>query len=207
MSVEARGGLGGAATEPSPRMRRILDAAVVVTARSGLRGLTHRAVDAEAQLPQGSTSAYLRTRLALLLALTDHMAAGLKGAVDDLALELRSGAGEEVVVEHAIDLFARWLDDPELLLCRVELEREALRQEEIKEALEPWRRRLLATVGEIVGAVGVDEPELRATAIIAAVDGVLVDALSRPPAERVDYVRRVARVIITAFVTLRDAPT
>ena len=36
--------------------------------RGGLRGLTHRAVDAEAGLPEGSCSAYMRTRVALLTA-------------------------------------------------------------------------------------------------------------------------------------------
>ena len=47
----------------SPRRRRILDAATVVVADHGLRGLTHRAVDREAGLPEGSCSAYFRTRL------------------------------------------------------------------------------------------------------------------------------------------------
>ena len=40
----------------------------------GLRGLTHRAVDRRAGLPEGSCSAYLRTRRALQGALTEHVA-------------------------------------------------------------------------------------------------------------------------------------
>ena len=43
-------------TELSPRMRLILESATRVVAAGGMRGLTHRAVDAEAGLPQGSTS-------------------------------------------------------------------------------------------------------------------------------------------------------
>ncbi len=39
------------------RQERLLTGAVHVVARSGLRGLTHRAVDAEAGLPEGSCSA------------------------------------------------------------------------------------------------------------------------------------------------------
>lgn len=191
--------------ELTPRMRQILDAAVLVTARSGLRGLTHRAVDAEAGLPQGSTSAYLRTRLALLTALTDHVARLCKEPIDELARELHEGVADHEVIDHAVDLFAGWLDEPELTLARVELEREALRQPEIKEVVDPWHERLTETVAGMLEAVGVEQAELRTHAIIAAMGGVLVDALSRPPEVRTTYVREVSRVIINAFVERPDA--
>src|ERR1700712_1306536 len=57
----------------SVRQQGLLSAAVRVVARSGLRGLTHRAVDREAGLPEGSCSAYMRTRLALLTRLTEYV--------------------------------------------------------------------------------------------------------------------------------------
>ncbi|MGA5424823.1 TetR/AcrR family transcriptional regulator [Streptomyces lavendulocolor] len=44
----------------------IADAALALLAERGMRGLTHRAVDEAAGLPQGSTSNYARTRQALL---------------------------------------------------------------------------------------------------------------------------------------------
>src|SRR5262245_42599709 len=44
----------------------LLDAAIEVLAERGTRGLTHRAVDARAGLPLGSTSNRFRTRNALL---------------------------------------------------------------------------------------------------------------------------------------------
>lgn len=49
-------------------MRRdlITDAAIQLVAEQGMRGLTHRAVDRLAGLPEGSTSAYFRTRKALV---------------------------------------------------------------------------------------------------------------------------------------------
>ena len=56
--------------------------------RGGLRGLTHRAVDREAGLPEGSCSAYLRTRQALVLALTEYVAEGLTGDCEHLAGDL-----------------------------------------------------------------------------------------------------------------------
>jgi AcrR family transcriptional regulator len=53
--------------EPALARPQVLaDAAVRVIAQDGMRGLTHRAVDREAGLPQGSTSYYASTRVALL---------------------------------------------------------------------------------------------------------------------------------------------
>ncbi len=48
------------------RVDVLLDPAIEVVAAEGLRGLTHRAVDARAGLSAGSTSYYYRTRIALL---------------------------------------------------------------------------------------------------------------------------------------------
>lgn len=51
----------------------IADAAVSVLSRDGLRGLTHRAVDAEAGLPAGSTSNCFRSRTALVEAVVSRL--------------------------------------------------------------------------------------------------------------------------------------
>ena len=48
------------------RRTAILDGALEVLAEQGMRGLTHRAVDAAAGLPPGSTSYYFRSRGALV---------------------------------------------------------------------------------------------------------------------------------------------
>ncbi|MFH8476781.1 TetR/AcrR family transcriptional regulator [Streptomyces sp. NPDC018000] len=56
------------------RANRITDAALALLAERGLRGLTHRAVDERAGLPQGSTSNYARTRQALLEAAVRRLA-------------------------------------------------------------------------------------------------------------------------------------
>src|ERR1700761_2889176 len=51
---------------PATRADRVADAALALLAERGTRGLTHRAVDEAAGLPQGSTSNIARTRRALL---------------------------------------------------------------------------------------------------------------------------------------------
>ena len=48
------------------RQTEILDAAIETLGTRGMRGLTHRAVDEAAGLPQGSTSNHFRSRDALL---------------------------------------------------------------------------------------------------------------------------------------------
>ncbi|MGO2599876.1 MAG: TetR/AcrR family transcriptional regulator [Brevibacterium aurantiacum] len=54
----------------------VTDSAIAVVAEQGVRGLTHRAVDALAELPVGSTSNVYRTRDALIT--------GIMGRIGDL---------------------------------------------------------------------------------------------------------------------------
>lgn len=180
-------------------MQLILDSAIRVVAAGGMRGLTHRAVDAEAGLPQGSTSGYLRTRLALVTALSEYLAAGLIEHVEEIAGQQQAGESDTALVEHALDLFAGWLDQPEVLIARAELAQVAARQPEVAEALAPARRRVEEVVRQVFARSQVEDVETSAQAIIAAMEGVLASALARPPAEREGYVRDVGRRIITAF--------
>lgn len=184
----------------SPRMQLILESATRVVAAGGMRGLTHRAVDAEAGLAQGSTSGYLRTRLALVTALTEFIAAGLIDSVEELAGRQRAGESDDTVIEGALDLFAGWLREPDALLAKAELSQEAVRRPEIAEAMAPARERIEGIVRRILTVAEVEDVDTSAQAIIAAMEGVLASALTRPAAERETYVRDIGRRIITAFV-------
>ena len=140
-----------ASSAPAPsltgRRRELLEAALHVTADEGLRGLTHRAVDRRARLPEGTTSAYLRTKQALLLALAEHVAASLAADVDVLAVELAGCEGDEDrAVGSTLALFERWLEERELVLAKLELSLEALRDPAVGEVLSSWRARLVAVV-------------------------------------------------------------
>lgn len=193
MSVKETSGL-------SPRMQLILEAATRVVAARGMRGLTHRAVDAEAGLPQGSTSGYLRTRLALVTALTEFIAAGLIDSVEQLAGQQQAGEGDDAVIESALDVFAGWLREPDALIAKAELTQEVAREPEIAAAMEPARARIEGIVSQILTRAEVEDVHTSAQAIIAAMEGVLNAALQRPVDEREDFVRGVGLRIITAFV-------
>jgi DNA-binding transcriptional regulator YbjK len=67
----------------------LLDAALELVGTCGMRGLTHRAVDAAAAVPAGATSNHFRTREALILGIVERfiereraMVTGPQGDVD-----------------------------------------------------------------------------------------------------------------------------
>lgn len=167
----------------SPRRRQLLDAALHVIADDGLKGLTHRAVDRRAGLPEGSCSAYLRTRRALQAALTEYVADLLLADVDRLADQLACSA-EPDGVDAAIELFQRWLEQRELLVARLELTMAASRDPELAGLLADQRGRLIELVERIMTATGKEHTAARAETLVASYDGILLAALLKPPRER-----------------------
>ena len=59
----------------SDRRTVLLDAALEIVGTHGMRGLTHRAVDVAAAVPDGSTSNHFRTREALILGIVERFVA------------------------------------------------------------------------------------------------------------------------------------
>ena len=89
-------------------------------------------MDRRAGLPEGSCSAYFRTRRALQTALTEYVVGALAADVAALADELRGCSGDsDRAVELTTGLFARWLDERELLRAKLELSLEGPRDPEL----------------------------------------------------------------------------
>ncbi|MFE5912104.1 TetR/AcrR family transcriptional regulator [Streptomyces wedmorensis] len=72
----------------SERRAAIADSGIRIIAREGVRALTHRAVDHEAGIPQGSTSYYAKTRHALLELIVNALADRSMADATDLATAL-----------------------------------------------------------------------------------------------------------------------
>jgi DNA-binding transcriptional regulator YbjK len=179
------------------RRGELLEAAVDVVADSGLRGLTHRAVDARAGLPQGTCSAYLRTRLALLVSLTEHVGLLLARDVDAMAVAAAPHAEDpEVVAQAVTDLLLRWLRRPEIVRTQAELALEAARRPELMDVFDPWRQGLVRVVEELVRRAGREDPALRAAVGVAAIEGVLATAIRMPPARRRAFVRAAVPLVV-----------
>jgi DNA-binding transcriptional regulator YbjK len=178
-------------------MELLLTAALRVVAEHGLRGLTHRAVDRAAGLPEGSCSAYLRTRKALVLALTEYVAGSLTEDVEGLAVDLTSCAlGDDQAIENVTSFFMRWLDERELLLTRMELSLESARDPELASLLAAFRRRLVELVESILSARGKDQGAAVAETLVASFDGILLSASGRPAAQRRPFVRQSMEVLM-----------
>lgn len=177
----------------SPRRRAILDAAVSVVAEQGLRGLTHRGVDRAAGLAEGSTSAYLRTRRALQLALAQHVATRL-GADVDRALE----EGDPGTMAALVGLFSGWLEDRDLLLAKVALTMEAARDPDIAGEIGRDRDRVVGLVATILADHDHDRPHDRAETMVASFDGILLAALLREGPDRDDFLARSLALVVPA---------
>ena len=170
--------------ELTPRRREILSAATSVLARQGNRGLTHRAVDRQAELPEGTSSAYFRTRGALLGALGDFVADRLAADVEALGGRLAACPGDhERAVTEVSTLFADWLEQPDLLMARLELTVAATRDTDLAERFAMWREDLVRTVDAVLEGAG-KQGGASAQTLVAALDGVLLASLLEPAPRR-----------------------
>jgi DNA-binding transcriptional regulator YbjK len=186
----------------SPRRRELLEAALRVVADEGLRGLTHRAVDRRAGLPEGTCSAYLRTRQALQVAVTEYVAAALTEDVDRLGAELAECAGdEERAVALTLALFERWLDERDTILARLELSLEAPRNPAVSEVLTAARSQLIGVVDGILTRAEKGHSRQRAEALVASFDGLLLAAMQKPAAQRRRFLSESLRLILHALTS------
>lgn len=191
----------------TPRQERLLAAAVRLVAASGLRGLTHRGVDREAGLPEGSCSAYMRTRSALLTRLTEYVIAFFTAEIADLTQRIESHAGEkEYAVSQTGAMLRSWLDEPDLLLVRMELTLEGSRQPAIAAIMQAQAQRLTEVVEHTMLTAGHEHGTARATTLIAAIDGILLRALREPPARRDALTEESLRLLLGGLAGLGTDP-
>jgi DNA-binding transcriptional regulator YbjK len=191
----------------TPRQQQLLAAAARVVARSGLRGLTHRAVDAEAGLPEGSCSAYMRTRVALLTRLTEYVTSQFARDIADCTHRIEEHAQiDGYVVQETVAMLRSWLDDPDLLLVRMELTIEGSRQAEVAEILQVQWAQLVRLVEHAMEATGKDHNPARAGTLLAAIDGVLLRAVREDPQDRARFLRDSLELLMTAMVGKSTQP-
>ena len=180
------------------RRALIADAAISTLARDGMRGLTHRAVDRTAGLPEGSASYYFRTRQALLQATVERLAeltstdmlasaalvdsaAPVDGAasVDGAAVSPRPGQELSAFGALTAALVESWLTaGRERQLARYELSLEATRRPELRQTLVTTGAAIRAVIAGRFAAAGVPEPAQRAADFAAFIDGLLFDQIA-----------------------------
>ncbi|MFE5940213.1 TetR/AcrR family transcriptional regulator [Streptomyces sp. NPDC056470] len=141
----------------------------------------NRAVDAAAGLPAGTTSAYYRTRSALLSGLVRRLVeldqAELRAAGERVG-ELRSAA--ELADAVAALVAARLSGEGRRRsLARYACTVESVRDPELREILVPRENPGRDAVRRFLAARGVQDPEGRTLALLACVDGLVFDRVVR----------------------------
>jgi DNA-binding transcriptional regulator YbjK len=162
------------------RRERLADAAIETLAREGLRGLTHRAVDRAAGVPEGSCSYYFRTRQALLAATVDRLAELDAGEIAALPVPARrTEIGAADAVEAMATMIERYLVTGRTrMLARYELALEATRRGELRAALVAAGARFRDIAEGLLAAAGAAEPARQAPIFVACVDGLIFDHLA-----------------------------
>jgi DNA-binding transcriptional regulator YbjK len=163
------------------RSRRPLlaDAAIAVLARDGGRGLTHRAVDREAHVPEGTTKNYHPTRQSLLEAVATRMADTHSAAIDRLRETTPASATPTQLRMLYPALIRRAVDgDPTQTLAMFELYLEAVRRPAIRAALGEMVAANARAIAELHRAAGVRSTVADAGLLDATLLGVLVSQLA-----------------------------
>ena len=146
------------AVEPG-RRERLLDAAIELVGVQGLTGLTHRAVDAAAGVPTGTTSNYWRTRQALLDALIDRVVARERDRWEQLTHATFPSTPRELAGTLAV--LARVATGPDrgLVLTRYALLIEAAQHEDVRPRLGAGGQRVNARFRTWMRLVGSSDPD------------------------------------------------
>ncbi|MEV6247464.1 TetR/AcrR family transcriptional regulator [Streptomyces sp. NPDC051742] len=159
------------------RAERIGDAALDLLVERGMRGLTHRAVDERAGLPQGSTSNHARTRQALLETAVRRQVE-LEARVLTPAELPGAGGGPGAGTDALVDMLAlavhRYLTHHRaLLVSRYELALEATRRPELRSFFDAAGSVFRGPLIAAMAAAGSPEPERHALSLVAWCEGLL----------------------------------
>ncbi|MGV2915482.1 TetR/AcrR family transcriptional regulator [Streptomyces alfalfae] len=165
----------------SPRPVLIADTALALLAERGMRGLTHRAVDEAAGLPQGSTSNHARTRLALLEAAVRRLAEREAEVLDPAALP-DPAAGREALAAGLALALHRYLTGGyrPLLLSRYELALEATRRPELRAYYDATGARFREPLEALLTAAGSPAPARHTLSVVAWCEGLMFTCAAGP---------------------------
>jgi DNA-binding transcriptional regulator YbjK len=184
------------------RREQLSDATITTLARAGMRGLTHRAVDQAAGVPEGSTSYYFRTRAALLSAAVQRLAD--VDAADIAARPALSGDADlGAIAEAAADLVEHWrTSGRERMLARYELALEANRRPELRRVLVEAGTRSRQLAAAMLAAAGAADPPRQAPLLVAYLDGLIFDHLAGAGGLELDRTELIAalRDLLAAFL-------
>ncbi|MFI7339838.1 TetR/AcrR family transcriptional regulator [Streptomyces sp. NPDC050085] len=163
----------------SDRRTLLADAALDVLADDGIRGLTHRAVDRRASMPPGTTSAYFRTRAALLTALVTRLVQLDQAELHMTAEELPPLRTVDELVDGMALLTRQRLtgEGRRRSLARHACAVESVRDPELREILVPRENAGREAVRLFLAERGVPNVDSRTHTLLTCIDGLILDRL------------------------------
>lgn len=162
------------------RRTALADAGIAVLAREGSRGLTHRAIDAEAGAPVGTTSNYFRSRELLISGLFERIGARLAPTPDDLEARASEHPSRALFADYLRDIVHRLLTNREVTLALYELRLEAARRPELAASLGRWQRDGLDADIAFNEAAGLPGGRREIALFHYAIEGLVFDRLTSP---------------------------
>lgn len=155
------------------RRRSLLDGAIRVLARQGARGLTHRAVDEEADVPVGTASNYFRSRDALVQEIFDRIGERLKPDPAVHARLAKRMPSKKLFAEYIRDIVARLTAERD-----VTLRLESTRNPEVAVRLGKWLHDGFAADVAFNTAARLPGGAKEIALFHYAIDGLLLDRLT-----------------------------
>ncbi|VEG46404.1 TetR family transcriptional regulator [Mycolicibacterium flavescens] len=188
------------------RRRELCDAGIRVLAEQGSRGLTHQQVDRAANVPDGTTSYYYRTRAALLRGVGERVAAidceNLR-SVTDAATKTDSPFGrlaELIVMQSRGDGLLLNIARQELLLA-------GARDPALAETFELFVSRIVAMTHDAITAVNLgpvddDVRNAQGDAVITFIAGLFTRYASGDRSKSdAKHIERLLEAVVTGIAT------
>ncbi|MGV9426002.1 TetR/AcrR family transcriptional regulator [Streptomyces sp. NPDC003656] len=155
------------------RAALVADTAIALLAERGMRGLTHRAVDEAAGLPQGSTSNVARTRQALLELAVRRHAEREAGVLAEGETPDPSGGAESLADGLALAVHRLLTEGRTLLVARYELALEATRRPGLRAFYDATGAVFKDQLAALLTAAGSPDPTRHVLSLLAWMDGLM----------------------------------
>jgi AcrR family transcriptional regulator len=163
------------------RDEQLIDAAIEVLGTRGARQLTHRAVDAAAGVPMGSTSNRFRTRDSLLVGVLRRILALDVAAWTTLAMQTRVGSVDglaEVLGRLVLDQVG---ENRTLSVARRAIFVEAANDAVLRFEIASGRDELASWLAPVLADLGSSDPEVHLRDVLALMDGLIGHGLAVDP--------------------------
>ena len=177
------------------RRAELQDAAIRVIASKGSRGLTHRAVDAEAGVPTGTSSNYFRTRQALIDAIVMRIGERLTPEPEVAAALASRRPSKRLYADYLRDIVRRLSKERESTLALFELRLEATRNPDVARSIGGWLRDSYAADVLFTRDAKLPGGAFEIALFHYALDGLMLDQLTTPIDESLTTDRVIDRLV------------